>query len=62
VPHFARDGTDERQFSGDSGTCCHHLESHLFPPVVLAEGNLDALAFFAVTVRTHVAENPRCDN
>jgi hypothetical protein len=31
VPHFTRQGADERQFSGDSGTGCHYLESHLFP-------------------------------
>jgi hypothetical protein len=45
VPHFAREGADERQFMRDSGTCCYHLESHLFSPAVLAEGNLDALGF-----------------
>jgi hypothetical protein len=43
-PDITREGADERQFIGDRGTCCHHLESHLFPPAVLAEGNLDALA------------------
>jgi hypothetical protein len=42
LPDFTREGADVVR---DSGTCCHHVESHLFPPAVLAEGNLDALAF-----------------
>jgi hypothetical protein len=63
VPDFAREGADERQFSGDSGTWCHHLESHLFPPAVLAGGNLDAFSLWiAVTAGAHVAENQRCDD
>jgi hypothetical protein len=31
LPDFTREGADERQFSGDSGTWCHHVESHLSP-------------------------------
>jgi hypothetical protein len=45
LPDFTREGADERQLTWDSGTGCHHVESHLFPPAVLAEGNLGASGF-----------------
>jgi hypothetical protein len=45
LPDFTREGAEERQFIRDSGTGGDHVESHLFPPAVLVERNLDALDF-----------------